>query len=156
MCLWRLYFGSAATMAGQALARLDQASRAGVAGNAYSRAHFPLIAGIIYIALGIEQVLDHLAHRGPHHPGGAPLGWTSTTALFGGAVLYLAGRILFLRLTIRTLRPGKFVAVGVVLLLLPVAHLLPALAALGLLAAFLAGLLWYERRLRPPQPTDPS
>ncbi|MGC4869454.1 hypothetical protein ACLQ3B_28890 [Micromonospora sp. DT53] len=44
--------------------------------------------------------------------------------------------------------PGQLVAIGVVLLLVPVARMLPALAALGLLAVFLAALVLYERLAR--------
>jgi low temperature requirement protein LtrA len=145
VCLWRLYFESVAPAARRALARRHNVQRASIAGNAYSRAHFLLIAGVIYLALGIEQVLGHLAHHRPGNFVGAPSDWTSTVALYGGAVLYLTGRIVFLRLTTRHIPPAQIVAVGVALLLLPAARFLPALAALGLLAAFLVALVWYER-----------
>jgi low temperature requirement protein LtrA len=145
VCLWRLYFTNAAPAASQALSYADYPRRAAIAGNAYSRAHFLLIAGIIYIALGIEQVLDHVAHD-THGSAGAPLKWTSTIALTGGTILYLTGRILFLRLTIGHTPPAQLVAVGVALLLLPATRDLPALAALGLLVVFLAILVWYEQR----------
>ncbi len=72
------------------------------------------------------------------------MGWPATTVLYGGAALYLIGRLLFLRLTVGG-SSGQLVAIGVVLLLLPVARILPALAALGLLAAFLTALVLYER-----------
>jgi low temperature requirement protein LtrA len=152
--LWRLYFEKVAPAAGQAVASMQQVPRAATAGNAYSRAHFLLIAGVIYLALGIEQVIGQLAHRTDRNSTGAPLDWASTTALYGGAVLYLTGRIVFLRLTIRHIPPAHVVAAGIALLLLPAARHLPALAALGLLAAFLVALVWYERPGRgQPNPT---
>ncbi|WP_256371321.1 low temperature requirement protein A [Micromonospora sp. 15K316] len=98
--LWWLYFENAAAPAGQALARLPDRDRVRPAINAYGLAHFPLIAGIIYLALGIELVLEHLAHHPSQHPAGAPLDWTSTAALFGGPVVYLIGRGLLLRFTV--------------------------------------------------------
>lgn len=48
--------------------------------NAYSLAHFPLIAGTIYVALGVEQVLAGLAHEESHDTSN----WISASALFGG------------------------------------------------------------------------
>ncbi|MFF0370428.1 MULTISPECIES: hypothetical protein [unclassified Micromonospora] len=70
--------------------------------------------------------------------------------LYGGAAVYLIGRFLFLRLTVRT-SPSQFVAIGVTLLLVPVAGVLPALAALGLLTVFLTILVLYERFTAPVQ-----
>jgi hypothetical protein len=78
-------------------------------------------------------------------PGGAPLNWTATAALYGGVVLYLTGRILFLRFTVGHTPPAQIVAAGVTLVLLLAARNLPALAALGLLTAVLAALVGYER-----------
>ncbi|WP_176731651.1 low temperature requirement protein A [Micromonospora rhizosphaerae] len=144
VCLWWLYFKRSASAAGVALARASTKRRNQAAVNAYSWAHIALIAGVIYIALGIEQVLVHLTHNQPRHAAGTPLDWTSTLALYGGAFLYLAGRVTFLRFTVRSTPPGHLVAPGVALLLLPAARILPALAALGLLTVFLVALVVYE------------
>jgi low temperature requirement protein LtrA len=143
VCLWWLYFKNTAVVAGKALGKVPSAQRGRVASNAYSLAHFPLTAGVIYCALGIEQVLAHLAHGRSWHAT-SPLDWTSTVALYGGVILYLAGRALFLRLTARSTPQAQIVAVCVALLLLPAARILPALAALGLLTAFLVALVCYE------------
>lgn len=102
-----------------------------------------MIAGVIYIALGIEQVLAHLAHN-QRHIAGTPLDWTSTLALYGGTVLYHTGRAMFLRFTVGSTPPAQLVALAVPLLLLPAARILPALAALGLLTAYLAAIVCYE------------
>ena len=148
-CLWWLYFENAASAARQALAREpDGQRRSRIATNTYSAAHFPLIAGVIYIALGVEQVVAHLAHNQPRHSGGAPLDWTSTIALYGGVIVYLTGRALFLRLSVGSAPPAQLVAVGVALLLLPVGRILPALTALGLITTFLVALVCCERLSR--------
>jgi hypothetical protein len=60
-------------------------------------------------------------------------------------ILYLAGRALFLRLTVRHTPPAQILAVAATLLLLPAARILPALAALGLLTAALVAVVCYER-----------
>jgi low temperature requirement protein LtrA len=145
VCLWWLYFESYAPAAGQAFAKVPTDQRGRFAADAYSLTHFPMIAGVIYLALGIEQVLAHLSHNQPQHPTGAPLDWTSTVALYGGVILYLAGRLAFLRFAVRLTPPAQLLAVGVALLLLPVSRILPALAALGLLTALLVVLVCYER-----------
>jgi len=144
VCLSWLYFENAAAAARQALAQATAERRDKIGSDAYSLGFLPLIAGVIYVALGVEQVLADLAHNQPH-PAGEPLDWTSITALYGGVVLYLTGRLLLLRLAVRSCPPAQLAAAGVALLLLPVARALPALAALGLLTAFLIALVRYER-----------
>jgi low temperature requirement protein LtrA len=139
-CLWDLYFGRVAPVASRALASQSQERRSRVASNGYSLAHFPLIAGVIYVALGIEQVLVELSHAGHQR-----LPWSTITALYGGAALYLVGRAVFLRIATGSSPPGQLVAAGVALLLAPFARALPALAALGLLTVFLVALAGYER-----------
>ncbi|MDG4778173.1 low temperature requirement protein A [Micromonospora sp. WMMD961] len=103
-------------------------------------AHLPLLAGTIYVALGVEEVIADLAHGKSQHT----LHWIPAVALFGGTTLYLAGRATFLALSVRCVRPEQFLAPAVALLLLPVGRYLPGLAALSLLTAFLAVLLSYE------------
>jgi low temperature requirement protein LtrA len=142
--LWWLYFKSSAPAAGEALDRAPTERRNQVAANAYSLAHFALVAGVIYIALGIEQVLAHLTHNQPQHTAGTRLDWTSTLALDGGAILYLFGRATFFRFAVGSTPPAHLVAVGVALLALPAVRILPALVALGLLTAFLVSLVVYE------------
>ncbi|MBQ0904090.1 low temperature requirement protein A [Micromonospora sp. U21] len=145
LALWWLYFENAAAPAGQALARIPAPDRTRTGSIAYSLTHFALIAGIIYLSLGIEVVVAHMAHHPPQQPAGTPLDWTSTAALFGGPALYLIGRALFLRLTVRHTAPAPIVAAGTILALLPVARHLPALAALALVTIILIVLVCYER-----------
>ncbi|MEO3773285.1 low temperature requirement protein A [Micromonospora sp. B9E7] len=148
VCLWWLYFVGVAPAAAKVLTSASPRSRRRqqLASDAYTLAHLPMVAGVVYFALGIHLVLASLTDQ-PRHPAGEPMGWSAVTVLYGGVALYLIGRLLFLRLTVRS-SPGQLVAIGVVLLLLPVARVLPALAALGLLAAFLAALVLYERQTR--------
>jgi len=145
MALWWLYFENAAAPAGQALARIPGPDRTRTGGIAYSLTHFLLVAGIIYRALGIAQVVTHLAHHPPSHPVGTQLDWTMTVALFGGTALHLIGRVLFLRLTVRHTPPAQLIAVGAILVLPPLARILTALGALAVLTAALVVLVCYER-----------
>ncbi|RAO49788.1 hypothetical protein GAR06_00782 [Micromonospora saelicesensis] len=136
VCLYWLY-ASTAMAAGQALMMESGLRRAHVGANAYTLAHFPLLAGTIYVALGVEQIFAGLAHE--ESPGISD--WMPAIALFGGTALFLAGRATFLSLSVRCVRPGQFVAPVVALPLLPIGRYL---AALGLLTAFLVVLLSYE------------
>jgi low temperature requirement protein LtrA len=146
VCLWWLYFENAASPAGRALARMSNERRVTAANNAYAVGHFLLITGVIYLALGIEQVVAQVAHNPPGQPAGVPLDWTTTAALYGGVVLYLTGRALFLHFTVGHTPQAQIIAAGVTIALLPAARHLPALAALGLLTAVLLALAGYERR----------
>ena len=83
------------------------------ADNAYAAGHFLLVAGVIYLALGLEQVLAHVVHNQPARPAGTPLDWTATTVLYGGVVVYLTGRVLFLRFAVGHTPPAQIVAAGV-------------------------------------------
>ncbi|MEU7756991.1 low temperature requirement protein A [Micromonospora sp. NPDC049171] len=139
ICLYWLYSANTAH-AERALTMAPGLRRGFVAGNAYSVAHLPLLAGTIYVALGVEEVLAALTHEKSH----ATLNWAPTIALFGGAALYLVGRAIFLGLSGQSVRLEQYVAPGLALLLLPVGRYLPGLAALGLLTAFLVALLSYE------------
>ena len=65
-------------------------------------------------------------------------------ALYGGAVLYLVALSALRRRNVGGWNVQRLVAAAVLLLLLPVAAQLPALAALGVLLAVLVGLIGYE------------
>ncbi|MGW0218265.1 low temperature requirement protein A [Micromonospora chokoriensis] len=150
VCLWWLYFVGGARAAAEALTAASSRSRRRqqLASDAYTLAHLPMVAGVVSFALGIHLCLDGLADEArPGDHSAVSMGWAPATVLYGGVALYLVGRFLFLRLTVRT-PPGHLVAVVVLLLLVPVARVLPALAALGLLAALLTTIVGYERLAR--------
>ncbi|MEU7944785.1 low temperature requirement protein A [Micromonospora taraxaci] len=147
VCLWWLYFVGGAPAAAEALTAASPRSRRRqqLASDAYTLAHLPMVAGVVSFALGIHLCLDGLADEArPGDDNAVSMGWAPATVLYGGVALYLVGRFLFLRLTVRT-PPSQLVAVVVLLLLVPVARVLPALAALGLLAALLTTIVSYER-----------
>lgn len=145
VCLWWLYFQNRQTLGGKALEQVHAERRVKIASDAYGLVHFLLIAGILYLALGVEEVIAQVAHRPPGHFGGGHLNWASTSALYGGVVLYFVGRALFLWLTAQHNPPAHVIAAGAILLMLPVARFLPALVALALITATLIGLICYER-----------
>ena len=106
-----------------------------MARDSYSYLHFPMIAGIVLVALGLKKTLEHI---------GDPLSAVPAVALVGGAALYLLAHVAFRLRNIRTLNVQRLVVAGVLLALIPVAMHVPALLTLALVAFIHAALIGYE------------
>jgi low temperature requirement protein LtrA len=134
--LWRTYFDVVATVAARHLARAAPGrERNEIARDSYSYLHFPMVAGIALIAVGIKRALIGVDE---------PLKLVSTVALLGGAALYLFAHVAFRLRNTRTLSGRRLVCAVVLLALIPAAATLPALAAVAILAATLVALVTYE------------
>jgi low temperature requirement protein LtrA len=131
--LWWLYFDVASLAAEHRLAEAQGQTRARLALEAYTYGHFPIVAGIVLAALGVEGVLAHAEES-------APLGGFYGAALLGGVALYLAGELLFKQRMHRTLSLPRLVAIGV----LPAAIALPPLVGLAGSVLILAALIVVE------------
>ncbi|GIJ07785.1 hypothetical protein Van01_09990 [Micromonospora andamanensis] len=138
-CLWSIHFDRVGPLAEQALLRATGERRDRVAADAYSLGHLPLIAGVLYTALGFEDVLALISAADTS--GGEPLEWPGVVALYGGTALYLLGTLLVRYLSGRGARRSHLVIAVVPLLLLPVGRALPALVAIGVLATYLVGVV---------------
>ncbi len=145
VCLWWLYAGCTAA-AQRALEQTDASRRARMARDAYTLAHLPLIGGALYLAAGVEEVMSHLSSGHSTHAAAA-VGWLAAIALYGGVAMYLVGRVAFVRLTGGPVSVPLLVAAGVMVLLLPAAASLPAVAALGLLFVLVAVMAGYDRHV---------
>jgi len=137
VCLWWLYFDLVSLAAEHVLLDATPAERVRIAIDAYSYLHYPLVAGIVLSALGVEEVL---AHAGD----GEALGGFAAAALGGGLALYLAGHLGFKRRMHGTLNRWRLGAALLLVALVPVFAALPPLVALGLALAVLAGLVAVE------------
>jgi low temperature requirement protein LtrA len=141
--LWWLYFDMVSLAAEQRLAEAHGQARVDLAVEAYTYGHFPLVAGIVLAALGLEGVLAHAGDR-------EPLGAFYALPLVGGVALYLVGQLLFkLRLHSALSRP-RLLATGVLLAALPAAVVLPPLAALAGVVLILAALIVVETTIYAP------
>jgi low temperature requirement protein LtrA len=133
--LWWLYFDVAAIFARRRLAEARGVELTRLALHAYSYLHLPMVAGIVLFALGLKTTL---------HDIGEPLSTVPAVGLCGGAALYLFGHIAFLfRSTGRVFR-RRTVGAVVLLALVPVAVVIPALAALALVSAVCSLVVAYE------------
>lgn len=146
VCLWLLYFRHIVPTAERRLGELAGPPRAWLARDTGTFLHFPLIAGVIYIALGVEQVLAQVSISRIDQ-GDRPLYWLGLIALYGGAAVYLAALAAIRWRSTRTAPTARLAVFAIPLVLLPAAHAIPALAALGLITAVLTGLaLSYSMR----------
>ncbi|MCC3316381.1 low temperature requirement protein A [Nocardia africana] len=150
--LWWAYFDVAATVVERAMTEASGPRRIKIARNCYTFWHFPMVAGIVAMSLGLKKTLNYLGGAAGHtlqdRLHGIPL-----CALYGGVVLYLLALVGFRHYATRVvLWPRLATAAGLVALI-PLAGQLPAMAALGLLCAVLTVLIVWET-VRYAQPRD--
>jgi low temperature requirement protein LtrA len=135
--LWWLYFDVVALVAARRLENAEPGlERNAIARDSYSLLHFPMIAGVVLIALGFKKTLGHV---------GEHLHAVPAAALLGGTALYLLAHVAFRWRNIRTFNRHRTIAALICLALIPAGVALPALATLAILAALLALLVGYER-----------
>jgi low temperature requirement protein LtrA len=135
--LWWLYFDVVARVAEHRLSGAAGRERNAMARDAYSYLHFPMVAGIVLVALGLKKTLGDV---------GEPLKVVPAVALLGGAALYLLAHVAFRWRNMRTVAPQRIVSAVLLVVLVPVvvAAGVPALATVGALAAVLVALVAYE------------
>ena len=133
--LWWSYFDWVALYAEGRFRQTRGDSRARMARDAYSYLHFPMIAGIVLVALGVKKTIADVEE---------PLKVAPAVALFGGVALYYAGHVGFRFRNSHTLYRGRLVALVVAVALIPVGTEVDALVALALAAALTAAVVGYE------------
>jgi low temperature requirement protein LtrA len=133
--LWWAYFDVVAIVAERRLSEAPPREQAPLARDAYSYLHYPLIAGIVLLALGLKETLEQT---------GAELETVPAIALCCGPALYLLGQIAFRERVLGTFSPHRALATVVLLALIPLALGADALGALAAVAAVLAVLIAFE------------
>jgi low temperature requirement protein LtrA len=143
VALWWAYFDVVAPVAERVLRKREGIERVRLARDSYTYLHFPMVAGVIYLALGLKKVAQYVGD-GAHHALTAPLPAPALWALYGGVASYLIGHLAFRLRNLGSINRPRAV-VGALVLVAPVAvGQLPALAALGLLAGVLVALVAFE------------
>ncbi len=134
--LWWAYFDVTAIVAARRLAKAREGrERNAIARDSYSYLHFPMVAGIALIAVGLKRTVTDLD---------GPLKIVAASALLGGAAMYLLAHVAFRWRNMHTLSTRRLICAIVLLALLPAGAALPALATLAILAAVLVALIAYE------------
>ena len=134
--LWWLYFDVVALVAARRLARAEVGREQNeMARDSYSILHFPMVAGIVLVALGMKKTLGHVED---------PLKLVPATALLGGTALYLLAHVAFRYRHIHTFNTRRLALSILLVAFIPVAVEIPALVAISALAAALALLIVIE------------
>jgi low temperature requirement protein LtrA len=133
--LWWAYFDVVAIVAERRLSEAPPGEQAPLARDAYSYLHFPLIAGIVLLALGLKETLAGT---------GESLDTVPALALCGGPALYLLGQVGFRERVLKSFSPHRAFAAAALLALIPLALGADALVALAAVAVVLMALIAYE------------
>jgi low temperature requirement protein LtrA len=136
--MWWVYFDIVAIVSARRLAEAEAGKAQNeLARDSYSYLHLVMVAGIVLAALGLKTTIGHF---GDH------LHAVPAFALLGGVAVYLLGLVAFRYRHIHTVSRRKLLLAIVLLLLVPVATELPALATLALANVLLWALIAYETR----------
>jgi low temperature requirement protein LtrA len=132
---WWAYFDVVALVAARRLASTSGREQNEIARDSYSYLHFPMIAGIVLIALAEKKTLGHTSE---------PLKIVPAFALLGGLAMYLLAHVAFRYRNIHSLNTARLVTALIYLALLPVAVEVPALTISVIATALFCALIAYE------------
>jgi low temperature requirement protein LtrA len=134
--LWWLYFDIVALVAERRLSNAEVGREQNeIARDSFSYLHFPMVAGIVLVALGMKKTLAHV---------GDPLDLVPAVATLGGAAVYLVAHVAFRWRNIHRLNRERLGTALVLCALVPAAVEVPALVTIAGLAAILSALIWWE------------
>ena len=134
--LWWLYFDIVALVAERRLSNAAVGREQNeVARDSYSYLHFPMVAGIVLVALGLKKTLEHVDD---------PLKLVPAVAMLGGVALYLLAHVAFRWRNVHRFSVQRVVCALALLALIPLAVELPALVTLAIATVLLWVLIAYE------------
>jgi low temperature requirement protein LtrA len=134
--LWWLYFDIVALVAERRLTNAKPGREQNeIARDSFSYLHFPMVAGIVLVALGMKKTLGHVED---------PLKIEVATAMLGGTAIYLLGHVAFRWRNVHRLNVARLICAAVLLALIPLATEIASLATLAIVLGLLAALISYE------------
>lgn len=134
--MWWAYFDVVARVAAKRLVEAPVGREQNeMARDSYSFLHFAMVAGIVFVALGMKKTLGHV---------GDPLDAVPAIALLGGSSVYLLAHVAFRLRNVRTLNRQRLVLALMLLALIPLGTQVPALGLLAITTALFCGLIAYE------------
>jgi low temperature requirement protein LtrA len=95
----------------------------------------PIVTGVIIFAVGVKKTLAHID---------GDLGAVAAVALCGGAALYLLALSAFKRRNLGSWNGPRLVGASALVALVPIATAIPAVVALGIVAAVCLAVVTYE------------
>jgi low temperature requirement protein LtrA len=136
--MWWTYFDVVAIVAGRRLIDAEPGRvQNEMARDSYSYLHLMMVAGIVLVALGLKKTIGHFDEH---------LDVVPAFALLGGLALYLLGHVAFRYRHVRTINRQRLLLAIVLLILVPVAVELPALATLAIANLLIWAMIAYETR----------
>jgi low temperature requirement protein LtrA len=136
--MWWLYFDVVALVAARRLERAEVGRvQNEMARDSYSYLHFPMVAGIVLVALGMKKTLGEVED---------PLKVVPAFALLGGMAAYLLAHVAFRYRHIHTINRQRMLLAVLLVAFLPVAIEIPALATVAVVTALAWLLIVYETR----------
>ncbi len=134
--LWWLYFDVVSLVAERRLERAAPGrERNEIARDSFSYLHFPMIAGIVLLALGLKKTLGHVTD---------PLEFVPAVALFGGVAIYLLAHVGFRLRNVGRFSTHRVLCALALLAFIPLAGEIAAAASVGIVAILLVALIVYE------------
>ena len=134
--LWWIYFDVVALVTERRLTQSTEGrERNALARDSYSYLHFPMVAGIVLGALGLEETLAHVDE---------PLDGVHAFALVGGTAIYLLAHVALRLRNAHTLNTQRFVLALVLFALIPAAANVDALVTLAGVNVLLWAMICYE------------
>ncbi|HEY1354727.1 MAG TPA: low temperature requirement protein A [Solirubrobacterales bacterium] len=136
--MWWIYFDVVALISGKRLAAAEPGYvQNTMARDSYSYLHLPMVAGIVLVALGLKTIIGHFDDH---------LDTVPAAALLGGLAIYLLGLAAFRWRQVHTLNRRRLMLAIVLLILIPVATEIPAIAALAIADVLIWALIVIETR----------
>ena len=118
--LWWLYFDIVALVAERRLSKANRGREQNeIARDSFSYLHFPMVAGIVLVALGLKKTVGDVEE---------PLKLVPAVATLGGTALYLLAHVAFRWRNVHRFSTQRLLCALVMLALIPAATELPALA----------------------------
>jgi low temperature requirement protein LtrA len=134
--VWWVYFDVVALVTEQRLTRAPAGrERNALARDSYSYLHYPMVAGIVLMALGLKHTLAHVDD---------PLDSVHRFALLGGIATYLLGHVVLRLRNARSVNVQRLLLALVLLALCPIDLNVPSLAALAGVNVLLWAVIVYE------------
>jgi low temperature requirement protein LtrA len=133
--MWWAYFDVVAIVAERRLRQASLHDRVLIARDSYTYLHLPMVAGVIFFAIGVKKTLPGV---------GDALDAVPAVALCGGVALYLLALSAFKRRNVGSFNVPRLVAAAALAMLAPLALVLPALLSLALVASISCALIAFE------------
>jgi len=134
--LWWAYFDVVALVAARRLANAKPGREQNeIARDSFSYIHFPMVAGIVLLALGLKKTIGHVDEA---------LKLETATAMLGGLALYLLAHVAFRWRNVHRFSTQRTVVAIVALALIPLAVEIPSIATLAIATALMVAMIGYE------------